>query len=675
MYKIIGFILSCLLFVGVNTYAQTACSTLGQTPGTAFPVCGTDTFSQNSVPLCGGNLVPSPPCQFQDPGLPEINPFWYKFTCFSTGTLGFTIIPNQLSDDYDWQLFDITGHNPTDVYTNASLFVDCNWSGNPGVTGANATGTIADGCFGDSYAPISSMPTIYANHNYLLLISHFTPSQFGYKLSFNGGSASITDTTPPELAAARAPCDGTIIYVKLNKKMKCSSLAADGSDFSINTNLSHITSTAGINCDQSFDMDSISLTLSDSIPPGNYIIYLKNGSDGNTILDNCNNGIPVGDSVPVTINPQYPTPMDTLGIAKCAPDKLMVLFNKSMLCSSIAPDGSDFIITGATPVPIVSAVGKCNANGFTQAIIVNFAHPIRLEGVDTISLKVGTDGNTLLNQCGKESVAGGFLTFTTADTVSAAFVPDIIYGCTNDVITFNNPFNNHKKSWLWKFSDGSTDTLSNFTRQLPLTILVDTVTLFVSNNICSNSYTKIIPLAYDTLKAAFSAPEFYCPEDIFIVNDSSSGKIRNFLWQYSDGETSTSAQPPNRTFPTPTAEEKDYLLQLTLTDSIGCTAIDSQTIRVMRSCYIAVPSAFTPNGDGLNDFLYPLSGFKAINLSFSVYNRYGQCIFTSHNYADRWDGTLKGTPQPAGTYVWMINYIDPITNKPVSQKGTTVLIR
>jgi len=675
MYKIIGFILSCLLFVGVNTYAQTACSTLGQTPGTAFPVCGTDTFSQNNVPLCGGNLVPSPPCQFQHAGLSDINPFWYKFTCFTTGTLGFTIIPNDLNDDYDWQLFDITSHNATDVYTNASLFVACNWSGNSGVTGTSASGTIADGCAGYAYPPISSMPTIDSGHNYILLISHFTESQSGYKLAFNGGSASITDTLPPALSSARAPCDGTIIYVKLNKNMKCSSLAADGSDFSINTNLSHITGAAGINCNESFDMDSVYLTLSDSIPPGNYIIYIKNGSDGNTILDNCNNGIPVGDSVPVSIYPQYPTPMDTMGIAQCAPDKLIVLFAKSMLCSSIAADGSDFIITGANPVPIVSAVGQCNANGFTQAIIVNFAHPITLAGMDTISLKVGTDGNTLLNECGKESVAGGYLTFTTVDTVSATFSADITYRCTSDDIIFDNPINNHKNSWQWQFSDGNTDSVSIFTRQLPQSILIDTVKLIVSNGSCSDTSTQIIPLAYDTLKAAFSAPEFYCPEDIFIVNDSSSGKIQSYLWQYSDGETSTSAQPPNRTFPTPTAEEKDYLLQLTLTDSIGCTAIDSQTIRVMRSCYIAVPSAFTPNGDGLNDFLYPLSGFKAINLSFSVYNRYGQCVFTSHNYADRWDGTINGTPQPAGTYVWMLNYIDPITNNPVSQKGTTVLIR
>src|SRR5689334_14582981 len=97
------------------------CSTLGQTPATAFPVCGTTTFVQTSVPICGGTSITVPGCsgaQYQDK-----NPFWYKFTCYQAGTLGFSITPTNLGDDYDWQLFDITGHNPNDVFTDPSLFV------------------------------------------------------------------------------------------------------------------------------------------------------------------------------------------------------------------------------------------------------------------------------------------------------------------------------------------------------------------------------------------------------------------------------------------------------------------------------------------------------------------------------------------------------------------------
>src|SRR5471030_320139 len=113
-----------LMLCTVSAFSQ-ACSTLGQNPSTAFPVCGTNVFVQTSVPTCGGTKIPTP-CS--DPNsYSDVNPYWYKFTCYATGTLGFVITPKNQGDDYDWQLFDITGRNPQDVYTDASLIVSANW--------------------------------------------------------------------------------------------------------------------------------------------------------------------------------------------------------------------------------------------------------------------------------------------------------------------------------------------------------------------------------------------------------------------------------------------------------------------------------------------------------------------------------------------------------------------
>ena len=97
------------------------CTALGQNPTTAFPVCGTDTFSQNTVPICGVKPIPVP-CN-DGANYYDKNPFWYKFTCFQAGTLGFVVTPTNLEDDYDWQLFDVTGHDPNDVYLQPSLFI------------------------------------------------------------------------------------------------------------------------------------------------------------------------------------------------------------------------------------------------------------------------------------------------------------------------------------------------------------------------------------------------------------------------------------------------------------------------------------------------------------------------------------------------------------------------
>src|ERR1700676_5632901 len=111
-----------------------------QLPTTAFPVCGSDTFKQATVPQGSTHTLLVPGCN-DGVVYADTNPFWYSFTCYVGGSLGFLITPNDLGDDYDWMLYDITGHNPNDVYNNAALIVTGNWSGTYGLTGAGRGGT------------------------------------------------------------------------------------------------------------------------------------------------------------------------------------------------------------------------------------------------------------------------------------------------------------------------------------------------------------------------------------------------------------------------------------------------------------------------------------------------------------------------------------------------------
>ncbi len=298
------FIIILFLLSAVTNAQTTPCSTLGQNPQTAFPVCGTAVFHQDSVPICGGRQLAS--LCVDDTLYTDLNPYWYKFTCFVSGKLAFFITPNTITEDYDWQIFDVTGKNPQDIYTDTSTFVACSWSGVPGVTGASedSGGVSLVECEGPFQNRFTSLPNLIAGHNYLLLVSHFENTQLGYGLSFGGAgnTAVITDTLPPHMfTASRATCDGTKILVKLNKKMKCSSLAANGSDFIINPAVATITNAVGIGCSGAFDMDSVLLTFNAPLPFGNYDLIAQNGSDANTILDLCDNGIPVGESIPFTV--------------------------------------------------------------------------------------------------------------------------------------------------------------------------------------------------------------------------------------------------------------------------------------------------------------------------------------------------------------------------------------
>ncbi|MGG9972353.1 gliding motility-associated C-terminal domain-containing protein [Ferruginibacter sp. SUN002] len=651
------------------------CTALGQNPATAFPVCGTADFVQTSVPVCGGRQVPAASCPSDF--LSDINPYWYKFKCFTSGTLGFVIKPTVFDDDYDWQLFDVTGRNPGDVYSDPTLFVACNWSGESGNTGTNASAQALAVCGSAPTLPIrplfSKMPVLQQGHDYLLLISHFDgATQSGYTLSFDGGTANITDPVEPHLKSARAICDGTQMTVKLNKRMKCKSLAANGSDFTISSAVSSIIAASGVHCSDEFDMDSVVLTLDNPLPPGMYNITMKNGTDGSTLFDNCDRTIPVGESLPVTVYPLFPTPMDSLTKFYCAPQSLQLVFSKLMQCNTIAADGSDFVISGSFPVSIASAKGVCNTDNLTTIIDIQLSAPIQKQGNFSLRLKNGTDGNTILNECGQPTPAGSTINFSTVDTVSAVFSTTPKLDCKVDGIDYAHDGRNGVNIWQWTFDDNITSTAKD-TSIIYSVFGQKNATLIVSNGVCRDTFTRSVTLD-NHLKAAFEGTGMVCPTDMATFKDQSIGNIIGWNWDFGNGLTSTLQTPPTQQYPY-TNILTDYTVRLIVKNNLDCFDTATQKIKVLANCFIAVPTGFTPNGDGLNDYLYPTNALKAIDLYFAVYNRLGQLLFETNDWTKKWDGTYNGQGQDPGTYVWRLEYTEPGTGQRKTSKGTTVLIR
>jgi gliding motility-associated-like protein len=107
----------------------------------------------------------------------------------------------------------------------------------------------------------------------------------------------------------------------------------------------------------------------------------------------------------------------------------------------------------------------------------------------------------------------------------------------------------------------------------------------------------------------------------------------------------------------------------------GCSEEDELKVKLFKTGPdIFVPTAFTPNHDGKNDFLKPIAvGMKSISY-FNVYNRWGQLVYSSGITNLGWDGTLGGRDQSPGTYVFTAEGTDYL-GKPVFKKGTVVLIR
>jgi gliding motility-associated-like protein len=192
---------------------------------------------------------------------------------------------------------------------------------------------------------------------------------------------------------------------------------------------------------------------------------------------------------------------------------------------------------------------------------------------------------------------------------------------------------------------------------------------------CSDTAKVIIKVLNNApVKAIFSNPEYICrPTDTASFTDLSMGKIVKWLWNFGNGQTSILQHPPLQFYSVSNATQ-NYVASLKVIDTTGCTDSVLHLIKVAGNCYIAVPAAFTPNMDGVNDYLYPLNAYKATNLLFRVFDRVGHIVFETKDWTRKWDGTYKNFPQPAGVYIWMLDYNDA-SNKRVSLRGTTVLLR
>lgn len=651
------------------------CTTLGQTPATAFPVCGTSTFTQNTVPLCRSNDLFVPGCSGTGGAdYANKNPFFYKFTCYTAGTLGFLITPLAANEDYDWQLYDITGHNPDDIFTDNTLVVTGNWAGTYGTTGASASGVTGIECASnpaDNKPTFSKMPTLIVGHEYLLLISHFTDGQSGYTLAFGGGTAVITDPTDPHLLNAKPDCDGKTIRLKLNKKMKCNSLTATGSEFSISPAVTTVASAVTSSCSASFDFDEITITLTGTLPNGNYQLIANNGTDGNSLLDNCGRSIPATEQVAFFYAVPQPVFADSVGRLGCAPDSLRIYFPKRITCASIAANGSDFAVTGPSPVTVISAAGNCTS-GLSDFITIRLAAPIFIKGNYSLTLRAGTDGSTIIDECNIEMPQQS-LPFRTEDTVSAAFTYTSQLGCRLNTLTFSHDGAHDVNKWDWTFNNTIRVATQTHTIVFPASSN-NNVQLIVSNSVCSDTVSNTV-IMNNEVKAGFEMPNDICPEDPLLVKDTSKGLIDSWQWNFAGIASSNLKNPAPILFP-PNGIESFYTIKLKVTNNIlGCTDSASKRLRVLNNCFIAVPTAFTPNNDGLNDFLYPNNALKADNLEFKVFNRWGQLVFATRNWQEKWNGKINGIFQAPGVFVWFLRYTHRDTGQKVFQKGTTTLIR
>jgi gliding motility-associated-like protein len=146
----------------------------------------------------------------------------------------------------------------------------------------------------------------------------------------------------------------------------------------------------------------------------------------------------------------------------------------------------------------------------------------------------------------------------------------------------------------------------------------------------------------------------------------------NYTWTPSTGLSATNISDPIGIYDG-SADSIRY--KVIISDESNCVDSANVTVKIFKTNpQIFVPTAFTPNGDGLNDLFRPLGvGIKKFEY-FRVYNRWGQLVFSTTTNGQGWDGKVAGREQGSNTFVWVVKGIDYL-DKSFFKKGTVTLVR
>lgn len=205
--------------------------------------------------------------------------------------------------------------------------------------------------------------------------------------------------------------------------------------------------------------------------------------------------------------------------------------------------------------------------------------------------------------------------------------------------------------WFWDFGNGDTShsATPSYSYSRPGTY---TVTLILHNGRCGDTLRQqvnIWPNPVATIQVRDSLTRIL--KEIYFA-DLTPGTIVQREWNLGDGATSTRQE-----FSYMYADTGTYLVRLIVVDEKGCRDTAYQRVVVYGEFSLYVPTAFSPNGDGVNDVFYPGGvWFDVYDFLFQIYNRWGQLIWETRERGHAWDGRdmRTGEPVPEDAYVFRV---------------------
>lgn len=301
--KNLYFLLFSVLVCHISTRAQMSI----QNCMGAVPVCQ-NSYTQTNSPSGFGTINELNASNQGCLTTGENNSVWYIINVSSPGNLVFTITPAATSD-YDFAVWNLTDKACSAIGAGLAP-IRCNYaslanSSPGGLTGlSTASGTASIGAAGPSF---SSAIAATSGQTFVIMVNNSSGSAAGYTINFSGSTCTIVDNQAPTIKSDTLPsgCNApTSMKILLSENVKCSSFQPNGSDFQLTPAVTAITSASSTSCAGGSDFTSLfSINFASGLAAGTYTLSVKNGSDANTLIDNCNNAMPVGSGITFTVLP------------------------------------------------------------------------------------------------------------------------------------------------------------------------------------------------------------------------------------------------------------------------------------------------------------------------------------------------------------------------------------
>ena len=568
-----------LLLCSFSVNAQPPCSdfTPGGTAQSSISLCAASGFSQTNLPDCTGPFLPMGGCP--DP-VTSNKSIWYKIHCYSTGTFGFLITPKNAGDDFDFQVMNITNKQASDVYT-MNLTVSLNQVSSGGSTGCTGAGTKDYNCASSSSSPYNKLLNVLAGDDYLLMVTRFSNSGIqGYDLTFNGGSAILTNPLPPSVTkVSQVGCNPSQLKIDLSQDVLCGSLTASGSEFIISGGPNVITSIVSACNTGANAFSTLTLNMQTPLLPGNYTLTVNKGSDLNTLVDLCGRLMPAGVQVPFTIAAQIPATITQVTKSTCAANILKVVLSQPVLCSSISANGSGFSITPGLPA-IKSVTTNCSGTNLsTDTIYINLQNPLA-DGNYLLFGNNGTDGNTFIDNCGIQMLAGTNKNFTIATTPAPTVTNPSAYCQGVTAVTLQAQATGTNLLWYTAANGGT----GSVTSPVPSTTTAGTFNFYVSQTLSNCEGPRAMITV--TVNASPATPTGNPATYNYCVGQPAatlSAMGSNILWY-----TTATAGTGSSSKPTPSTATAGTTLFYASQSISGC---ESPTRFVITVNVTAVPSA------------------------------------------------------------------------------------